>query len=295
MSGSQLVHGQDLEAPWSPGAAPPLTPAPLGATDCHHHIFDARYSREGQPKPADATVEDYALFKRRLGLSRSVVVAPSNYGTDNSCLVDALEKMGSEIARGVALVDPGVSDAELDDLHAVGVRGMRVYLAKNRVPSRDELIAMGRRAADRGWTLQFVGNREREVLVEWEAILLDLPCPIVVDHFGWAPQPAGVASRTADLLRRLMTERDAYVKLSGLYLSSRTGPPLYHDLDELAAQLVGAAPEHVIWGSDWPHPMAGNVKPDGAMLFDRLALWAPDEAIRRIILVDNPTRLYWAS
>src|SRR6185503_4616792 len=110
----------------------------------------------------------YKLLKRRLGISRSVVVASSRFGTDNSCLIDALEQLGPDVARGVVLVDPDVSDETLDAFHARGVRGMRVYLAKNRIPSADELKLIGNRAADRGWCLQFVGNRQREVLAESE-------------------------------------------------------------------------------------------------------------------------------
>jgi predicted TIM-barrel fold metal-dependent hydrolase len=291
----QLVHGERVKAAWSEGSEPPKTPAPIGATDCHHHIFDTRFEREGQPHPAPATVDDYILFKRRLGITRSIIVAPSNYGTDNSCLVDALERFGTASARGVVLVDPDVSDRELDRLHGVGVRGMRVYLAKNRIPSEAELQHMGERATERGWSLQFVGNRQREVLVEWRKSLFALKCPIVIDHFGWAPQPAGVKSQTARLLVQLLKERDSVVKLSGLYLSSAIGFPEYRDLDPLAKHLIEVAPDRIIWGTDWPHPVAGAQKPDGAMLFDRLAEWAPDPAIRHKILVETPDRLYWSN
>jgi D-galactarolactone isomerase len=193
------------------------------------------------------------------------------------------------------LVNPDISDAALEDFHARGVRGMRVYLGKNRVPSINEARSMAERAKALGWSLQFVGSREREVLVDWAETLLSLPCPIVIDHFGWAPQPAGVNSATAKLLFELLAGHDAYVKLSGLYLSSRVGWPDYSDLDELAIALIEAAPDQIIWGTDWPHPMAGEHKPDDARMLDRLAQWAPDAAIRRQILVDNPNRLYWAN
>ncbi|MGA0599278.1 amidohydrolase family protein [Caulobacter sp. KR2-114] len=289
-----MIRGEALQAPWSLGCAPPKTPAPVGATDCHHHIFDPRFERPEVGRGGKATVEDYRLFKRRLGLSRSVIVAASYHGTDNRGVVAALEHLGTDVARAVVLVDPEVPQTALEDYRRAGVRGMRVYMAKNRVPDREELAAMGRRAADLGWSLQFVGNREREVLVERQDEILGLPCPVVVDHFGWAPQPEGTQSATAKLLYRLLERPGGYVKLSGLYLSSREGFPAYRDIDPLAVKLVGLNPDQLIWGSDWPHPVAGAQKPDGAMLFDRLAEWAPDEAVRRRILVDNPTRLYWA-
>lgn len=295
LDAKDIIWGEAVDAPWSLGREPPKTPAPVGATDCHHHIFDPRFERPEAGRGGKATVDDYRLFKRRLGLSRSVIVAASYHGVDNRGLVDALGELGSDLARGVVLVDPDAPPAELDAYHRAGVRGMRVYMAKNRVPDQAELAAMGRRAADLGWSLQFVGNREREVLVERQDEILALPCPVVVDHFGWAPQPAGVESATANLLYRLLERDGGFVKLSGLYLSSREGFPAYRDIDALAIRLVGLNPDQLIWGSDWPHPVAGAQKPDGAMLFDRLAEWAPGAAVRRKILVDNPTRLYWAA
>ena len=295
MTDTRLVHGEAVTAPWSTGSEPPRTPAPVDATDCHHHIFNPRFQREGELHPPPASVDDYMLFKKRLGISRSILVAPSNYGTDNSCLVDALTKLGTTSARGVALVDPDASDQELNRLHDAGVRGMRVYLAKNRIPTRPELQTIGERAAERGWNLQFVGNRKREVFLEWEEDLLRLKCQIVIDHFGWAPQPTGEKSRTAELMVRLLKERDTVVKLSGLYLSSVIGFPEYRDVDPLAKCLIEVAPDGIIWGTDWPHAVAGPRKPDGAMLFDRLTEWAPDPAIRHKILVDTPNRLYWSA
>lgn len=288
-----VVCGETLRAPWSLGMAPPATPLPVGAVDCHHHIFDPRFQKASDPRVYSAIVEDYVLFKRRLGLSRSIVVAPSNYGTDNACLLDALDQLGADVARGVVLVPPDISDTELDGMHAKGVRGMRVYLAKNRIPSPAELLRMGARAAERGWSLQFVGNRDREVLVEWVDAIFSLSCTFIIDHFGWAPQPQALESATAALMRRTLEEERGYVKLSGLYLSSRQGFPDYRDLDDLAANLIACNPARIIWGTDWPHPMAGDQKPDGAMLVDRLAEWAPDAELRRRILVDNPARLYW--
>jgi predicted TIM-barrel fold metal-dependent hydrolase len=290
-----VVPGEPMAAPYSAGSEAPLTLAPQGAVDTHHHIFLSEFpGSDGKPVRIEATVDDYRAFKKRLGISRSVVVAPSSYGTDNACLVAALDQLGTDAARGIALVDPNVIDAELDALGRRGVRGMRVYFGKNRVPTVDELQALAARAADRNWVLQFVGNREREVFVAWADVLVRLPCTIVIDHFGWAPQPGGVRSATADVIRRLMDTGRGFAKLSGLYLSSREGGPAYSDVDELAIDLVHHAPEQTLWGSDWPHAISLPYLPDGALLFDKLALWAPDPAVRRQILVTNPERLFWA-
>jgi predicted TIM-barrel fold metal-dependent hydrolase len=283
-------------APHSAGDGWPDTDAPAGAVDCHHHIFDPRFQKPDEPLVPPATVDHYRRFKQRLGIERSVFVASSNYGTDNSCLLDALLQLGSAQCRGVAMVDPGVPDDELDRLHAHGVRGLRIYLAKNRVPTPDELRTLGRRAGRRGWSIHVVGDRQREVLLDWEPVLAELQCPLVIDHLGWAPQPAGTRSATAALIRRLLAGGNAWIKLSGPYLSSAEGPPRFSDVDELAAELAALAPDHAIWGSDWPHPVAQQhgFIPDGAQLFDQLARWVPDAAQRRRVLVTNPQRLYWA-
>lgn len=288
------VRGISTDAPFSSGAMPPCNAAPPGAVDTHHHIFSDNFlTTEGKPLPISAEVKDYNALKRRLGISRSIVVAASPYGTDNSCLVAALDQFGLDASRGVALVDPEVKDAQLDELGRHGVRGLRIYLAKNRIPTVVELRQLAARAADRNWVLQIVGNRDREVIFEWTNVLARLPCNIVIDHFGWAPQPAGPKSNTAGAIRRLIEGGRAYVKLSGLYLSSRSGPPDYRDVDELALDFVRQSPERVLWGSDWPHPVAFPYIPDDALMFDKLAGWAPDAAIRQQILVTNPDRLFW--
>jgi predicted TIM-barrel fold metal-dependent hydrolase len=293
-SGEIVSIGDQLPAPFSSGVLPPRTPVPPGAVDCHHHIVDPRFPGD-RPLPP-ATVGDYRLFQRRLGLTRSVVVAPSTHGDDNRGLVDALGELGTDRARGVALVHPEVGDAELRHLHRNGVRGVRVYLGKGRVPTPEELRTLSRRAAGLGWSVSVVATRDRDLIADWEDTLATLACPVVVDHLGWAPQPAGVDSATAAALGRLLEAGNTYVKLSGLYLSSRVGHPSYSDVDALAGRLCRTAPQRVLWGTDWPHLVAlamGQPAPDGALLFDKLADWLPDANDRRRVLVDNPERLYW--
>jgi len=294
------VRGQPLQAPYSAGTQPPQVALPWGAADCHHHVFDPRYpERQGlHPLPqayrtTPPDVAAYRLFQRRLGLTRSVIVAPSNYGNDNSLLVDALGEIGQEHARGVAIVAFDAGRAELDRLHQAGVRGVRVYLAKGRAPSEEQLISLGRQLEPRGWHLQLVGSRDEEVFAKWEAALAEVPCRVVIDHFGYVPQPGGTESATAAVLRRLLDAGKTYVKLSGVYIQSRTGYPSYADMDELAMTLIRQAPERLVWGSDWPHVGALAQKPDGAGLVDQLTRWTASEAVRRLILVENPDRLYW--
>ncbi|WP_158215291.1 amidohydrolase family protein [Candidimonas nitroreducens] len=292
-SNKNLVHGQTLQAPNSSGSRPPKTPLPLGATDCHHHLFSPAFPKKSGTMVARAEVEDYLLFKKRLGISRSVIVAPSSYGTDNGALLDALGRLGTDVARGVAIVDPEISDGELDALHEAGVRGLRYYFMKGKGVTPDELRKMACRAADRGWHVQMVGERNKEVLVDWEDVLKQLAAPVVIDHFGYAPQPEGERSATMDVIRRLLDTGNAYVKLSAVYIQSKAGYPNYADVNEMAIELVSQAPDRMLWGTDWPHTGAVGQKPDGAALVEQLSLWAPDDQIRQKILVDNPSQLYW--
>lgn len=285
------VAGERLTAPNSTGSEPPAISVPDGATDCHHHIFDPRFPKAaGKPMRAVGTADDYALLKRRLGLSRSVVVAPNSYGADNSCLLDALDRFG-ESARGVAIAPPDVSDAELDRLHARRVRGIRLYLEKGTPATPDELARLGARMADRGWHIEIMPSRA-DKLIEVEASLARLACAVVVDHLGYIPQPAGTSHPGLQTLKRLLDRGNVYVKLSGVYFTSEVGFPDYSDVNGLARELVGLAPERMLWGTDWPHS-GEKTKPDDAKLLDQLAIWAPSPAVRNRILVDNPDALYW--
>ncbi|QIG78775.1 amidohydrolase family protein [Stakelama tenebrarum] len=289
------ISGRPIRARFSEGDAAPESPAPPGAVDCHHHIFDNRFHVEGQVSVPDATVADYRDFQRRLGLSRSVFVASSNYGTDDRVVLDALEQVGTDRMRAVVILHGDADAARLPGLHDRGVRGIRVYFAKGDVPDHAGFDRLTRLAADRGWSVNVVGNRDREVLIDWESAMANAPCPIMIDHMGWTPQPAGPQSATGRMLRRLLAGGNVYVKLSGPYLSSRCGAPGFDDVDALARVLAAEAPERVVWGSDWPHPVAAqqHLPVDGALLFDQLTRWIPDPARRKLALVDNPERLYW--
>lgn len=286
---TETVAGERLEAPNSQGVAPPQTAAPAGATDCHMHIFDERFALiPGRPS-AVATVADYKLFQRRLGLSRTLIVAPSAYGTDNSCLVDALQAFGNA-ARGVASVDESVTDAELERLAGHGVCGIRLNFNRIATTTMDMLTKLAGRVARLDWHVQI--NMQADGIVENEATLAVLPCPLVIDHFGHLPQPGGEGHPAMQSMRRLLGKGQTWIKLSGAYLHSQAGPPSYADYAGQAAQLVRAAPERLVWGSDWPHVTTRGGKPDGAVLFDLLVQWVPDPGTRRGVLVDNPRQLY---
>ena len=274
---------------WSAGIEAPRTVAPAGAADCHHHIFDKRYpSVPGMRDVPDASIEDYRALQKRLGLTRNVIVQSSVYGTDNSLLVDSLRVFGSQ-ARGIAVVNESVTDAELKKLHDAGVRGVRFVLIRGNATSVGMLAPLSKRINDLGWHVDIHAPAGQYVEIADE--LRKLPSPIVFDHLGRVPQPAGDSHPAFAVFSELLDKGRAWMKLSGAYQDSKLGPPDYSDSSKLAATYVSRWPEPVIWGTDWPHPSTAN-KPNGAVLFDLLAAQAPSEAARRRILVDNPAALF---
>lgn len=264
---------------------------PGGATDCHHHIYDGRYPTDPRLShvPPDAPVEAYKALQRTLGLTRNVVVQPSIYGTDNRCTLDALAAFGPS-ARGVAVVDTSVSEAELARLHDAGIRGIRFNLIQVAATMAEMLAPLAARVNEFGWHIQL--NVSADQIVDLADTLRALPCPVVFDHCGHIPHPAGVAHPAMVVILQMLGEGQAWVKLSGPYLDSRKGPPAYEDVAQVAWAYAAKAPARVLWGSDWPHPTAKGEKPDDASLLALLAHWIPDESARRRVLVDNPGTLY---
>ena len=276
--------------PNSSRTAPPRLKAPANAADCHIHIYDSRF-QSSSPALPNATVEDYRLLQKRIGVTRVVIVTPRNYGTDNSVTIDAIEQLGIANARGVAVIRPTVTDAELKSLDDGGIRGIRFTVANPRtaVVSIDMIEPLAQRIAAFGWHVQL--NMPADRIVENADLLRRLPTQIVFDHMGQFPLPAGLAHPAYGVIRSLVDRCRAWVKISGAYLNSKIGPPTYADATAIAQAYVKAAPERLVWGTDWPHP-SPPVKPDDAMLFDLLAAWAPEEATRNRILVANPEVLY---
>jgi len=275
---------------WSAGTERPRLEAPPLAADCHHHIYDARFPPDPSAtlRPPDALVDDYRALQARLGTTRHVVVQPSTYGVDNRCLLDALAAFGAT-ARGVAVVNDAVGDAELARLDRLGVRGLRFNLAQAGATTVDMIEPLARRIHDLGWHVQVNASAARIQAIL--PVLDRVPVPVVFDHLAQIPEPAGVAHPlVADLRRRLDAGR-IWIKLTGVYGQSRVGPPTYSDAGAVARAYVQAAPERLVWGTDWPHPTERE-KPDDAALFDLLLDWAPDAAVRHRILVENPAALY---
>jgi predicted TIM-barrel fold metal-dependent hydrolase len=254
------------------------------------HIYDARYpiAPSATLKPADAKVSDYKLLQQRLGTTRNVVVTPSTYGTDNRITLDAIAQIGAS-ARGVAVVDSTVENAELKRMNDLGIRGIRFNLVQTGATTVDMIEPLSRRVNDFGWHIQI--HMKGQQIAGIEDLLLRVPAPIVFDHLGRLAQPNALDDPGFKTISKLIDKGRTWVKLSGAYQDSKVGPPTYSDTVPIARAYVKAAPERMVWATDWPHPTEKE-KPDDAVLFDLLAEWVPDFAARTAILVHNPAKLY---
>ena len=270
----------------------PKMSIPPGACDCHMHVYDKRFpvAPTAVNQPPDAPIEAYQEVKKKLGLTRTVVVQPTAYGKDNSCQLDAVARIG-ENARAVVVVDETVSDGELEKLTAAGARGVRFHMFPGGVLPWGIMEEMAARVLPFGWHIQL--QMDGRDLAEREDLLVRLPCNLVVDHVGKFLEPVTTDHPGFQTLLKLVNTGRCWVKLSAAYEVSKSGPPLYEDVGVLAKALVRAAPERMVWASNWPHPSASKEDaPDDAMLLDLLLDWARDENNRNRILVHNPEELY---
>lgn len=286
-------QAQAEQVKWSSGTEKPRAVAPPGATDCHFHTYDRRYPAIAGSTllPEDASTDDYRPLQGRLGISRGVIVQPSTYGTDNSLQIASRQALGPESFRVVAVVPEDVSDDELKRLDGQGVRGVRFNLTLPGVLTTASIKPLAPRLAKLGWNCQL--NMSPKQIEDSADMLASLPGQLVFDHLGHVPEPGGLDSASYKVIRRLLDRGNTWVKLSGPYTSSKEGPPNYSDAGAVAAAYVKAAPERMVWGSDWPHPTQPNDnKPDDARLFDLLFEWAGDGATFKRILVDNTEQLY---
>ncbi len=271
---------------------------PSLACDSHMHIFDRRFapSPHWPRTPPDAPVAAYRRLQQRLGTSRAVVVTPSTYGTDNACTLDALDQLG-EGARGVAVVGQDISAAELSRLAARRVRGLRVNFVSPQSwgeTTPDMLANLARQVAGHpdcgGWHIQVFAHPEQ--IVALAPLLRELPLPLVIDHLGRIDPAEGTAASAYGVLRGLLDGGHTWVKLSGAYMRSAAQGPGYADMLPLGRALVQAAPERLVWGSDWPHTTEAPGSVDDAALVELLRAWAGSDDAMDAILVDNPARLY---
>ena len=277
-----------------PNPVKPKYVPPPGACDAHNHVFGPAdrypYAPDRRYTPPDSPKEKLAALHRHLGFQRSVLVQASCHGTDNSAMLDALATSNGAW-RGAAMVDKAVSDRELEWMHAVGVRCVRFNFVQHLggAPDLKAVAAMIERVTPLGWHIQL--HLDAGDILTYRDFLDGLRVPFVIDHMGRVEANHGLDQPPFRQLLDLMKNELAWVKVSGSERVSASGPP-FHDALPFARALIAAAPERVLWGTDFPHP---NVKwmPNDGEHVDLFATMCDDEALRRKILVDNPTQLYW--
>lgn len=274
----------------------PRYAVPAGMVDCHCHLFD-RFDRyplaPGRSyTPARATLEDYLAMCTAVGVARTVQVNASTFGFDNTITLDAIAALGQRRARGVCGIPHDAPTAEIERLHAGGIRGVRLSTRVRGYGGIALLEPLAARVFPLGWHVQLHVADIAE-LSEIEAQLMRCPSAIVFDHLGCARGDDGVdAPGFQTLLRVLRARDDCWVKISSWYRRTRAGPPAYEDMRPLAQALVAARPDRCVWGSNWPHPQWHGPMPNDGDLVDVFCGWVPDPSVRQRILVDNPARLY---
>ncbi|MEP4197730.1 MAG: amidohydrolase family protein [Aliishimia sp.] len=270
----------------------PQVKLPDGACDCHAHVilaetahpFDANRSYTPPPATADA----YLALHKRLGIQRAVIVQPSVYGTDNSVTLDAIAQYGTD-CRGVPVIEPDCSAAELATLDASGIRGARINTLFGGGIDIGDLEALAGRVADLDWHLQLL--IDDPTLAELAPKLASLPVQIVVDHMGHIQAGDGLNQPGFVALRRLVATGKTWVKLSGNYRVSDQRPD-FEDAIPFARTLIKDATDRMVWGTDWPHPALFDFMPDDGKLLDALDTYVEADTQKHAILVDNPATLY---
>jgi len=304
---SSLLRIRDMMAdsdPVPPGAPRCLPPRrlertphflpPPGSCDAHVHVFApdsaGHLAARRSYTPHLVTHEQYSGLAERLGLERAVLVQPSVLGTNNSALLSALSEH-PDLWRGIVVIPPGLPDRELADLHMRGVRGTRINRINPGGLELTDIAALGRRLEPFGWHIQLQINIEE--IQDLSALARQCPVPLVIDHLGFARPEAGAKAGPFQSLLREVEEGRLWVKLSAPYRLSRSKD--YEDLLPLIDALVAARPDRLLWATDWPHTGLWSDMPDDADLVDLIPVWLPDEGLRRMVLVNNPSDLYWAT
>ncbi len=293
---------------WHANPSRPRFRAPAGAVDAHCHVFGPGaafpYAAERKYTPCDASKKQLFRLRDYLGFARNVIVQATCHGADNRALVDAL-KAANGRARGVATVKRGVTDAELEALHAAGVRGVRFNFVRRLVDftPRDELLEIAGRIAPLGWHV--VVYFEAADLPELWDFFTALPTTVVVDHMGRPDVKKPVDGPEFGLFMKLMRAHpNIWSKVSCPERLSVSGPPAlngeeyekagaYRDVVPFARRIVEAFPDRVLWGTDWPHPNLKDHMPDDGLLVDFIPHIATSRELQRKLLVDNPMKLYW--
>ena len=290
-----------MDANWLPFHPSPTKPAfilPDGAVDAHCHVFgpgsDFPYAPERKYTPSDAGKERLFALRDQLGLSRNVIVQATCHGADNRAMLDAV-RASNGLARGIATIRPDVAEAELAEMHAAGVRGVRFNFVKRLVdPKPDayyhDILA---KIASLGWHI-VIYFEAADLAERWD-FFTALPTIVVVDHMGRPDVSKPVDGDAFGLFLRFMERDNIWSKVSCPERLSRLGPPGYSDVIPFARTVIERFPNRVLWGTDWPHPnlnMVGHMPDDGALV-DLIPAIAPTAELQRKLLIENPMRLYW--
>jgi 2-pyrone-4,6-dicarboxylate lactonase len=270
---------------------------PDGAIDCHAHIFGTELAYPYSPArgytPPEATLENYLNLHKALGgIERAVLTQPSVYGTDNACMLDAVDKMDGKFLAVVA-VDSDVTDAALEDFHARGARGARVNLVDKGGNPFDSAAAVQKfteRLKDLGWHLEVLIHVHE--FDDLRATMNAMAVDVSFGHLGYMKCDNGINHPGFQAFLDLLRDGHCWAKMTGTYRITTSPQTPYDDVTPYAQAIIDANEDRVVWGTDWPHPAVKGVMPNDGALMDQLAVWAPDEAVRRKILVDNAETLY---
>lgn len=282
------------------GLAPAFA-APAGACDAHFHVFGSaqeypHVTTDSRYEPPYEPLEKYLRLARTLGFQRFVFVQPSAYGLDNSCLLDAMAEMAPELRRGIVHLDESrPNDSILAGWHKLGVRGVRINVSPVRQPEtgladiiRPKIVRSAEICRDLGWHIDLL--LPGWLISELISTLRDLPVKFTVAHMGLYPAKNGVTQKGfRDFLALVRDNEGCWVKLTGIYRFSQD--PSFADVRPFADTLIAAAPDRLIWGSDFPH-LSFHDKVGTIQLYNMLAQWAPDAGMRKRILADNPAQLF---
>ncbi len=286
----------------------PKAAIPAGGIDCHMHVFGELDAYPPSPRrsytPRPATLDAFEAMLHTIGLQRNVFVQASAYGTDNACMLDAMRTRGTELCRGVAVIDPArVTDADLNEMHALGVRGVRLNIATFQLSDIAALQDLLRQTIARvqplGWHVQIFASLD--TLTELRALIEAAPCPVVIDHMGLTKAPLGLGQPGFGMLCEWLTLGHVWVKVSGFYRVSPEASD-FTAATPYARALIDANPARCVWGTDWPHtgshgrsladgpPLIEYRSLDDGVLLDLLAEAAGPHLDK--VLVENPATLY---
>ena len=262
----------------------------LHACNAHLHIIDPVFSNDGKAAAQIGTIETYMQLAQEQGLERAVFVQAKPFGTDNSCLLNAIQRFGLNKARGIEVVDQSISNQELESLHQGGVRGVRfsVWNPANSVISFDLCEPLSHRVCDLGWNMQL--HMSAVQLMEHSSVISRLPGRVVIDHMGRLNPQKGTDDPAYAFLCRLIDQGNVWIKLSGPYLNTCDGYP-WNDAAKVARAFADYAPERVLWGSDFPH-VTEKVKPDEWDILNTIDRWFDTDRAKQLALVENPAEVY---